>query len=201
MSFTKEMITAIEKHLSRENQTNDYNLPITELDDMKVSAVIQKRRSFGENGQAEKPRYFLEVLLNEIYPSYENDFEDEYSLYKSEDTMTLENALKFSVAFFENCVLDLTQGKLREPSDKLSEVHSKLAIIFRKNERLKVGYDECCVCKDTETNTKTMCGHPVCIRCISRLPRADEADDYDENDGLPFTRKCPMCREEFHQIH
>ena len=198
MSFTKEMISAIEKNLSRENGTGDYHLPITEIDDMKVSAVIQKR-IVGEKKQA---KYFLEVLLNEIYPIYEKEFENEYSLYRSEDTMTLENALKYSVAFFENCVVDLTQGRLRERSDNLSEVQSKLAIMFRKNERLKVSYDECCVCKDTETNTKTECGHPVCIRCISKLPRADEADDYDEEgDILPFIRKCPMCREEFHQIH
>lgn len=57
---------------------------------------------------------------------------------------------------------------------------------------IKFGTDTCCVCYD-ECNSKTPCGHDVCMQCLSAIPLYvydGESDNEDESEGI----SCPMCR-------
>lgn len=53
---------------------------------------------------------------------------------------------------------------------------------FMKNTTLKIG-EECCVCYDL-TSRKTICGHCICIPCLSKM-KGNEDNEL----------VCPVCRE------
>lgn len=52
--------------------------------------------------------------------------------------------------------------------------------IRKRNIKLFGKHEECCVCYD-QTIKKTICDHPLCSRCLNKIPLNN--------------RKCPMCRE------
>lgn len=197
MEFDNEMIADIEKILSNNKCSNDYYLPISELDDIRVSAKIRKFTTC--SGVIS---YHFCVALLGVHHSWDKQFNGRYDLFSSKDLDTLPKTLKFIEIFLENFSVDLVNGKFVTESRPESKTKAKLAIMLRKNPRVKVNMDECCVCKDTETTSKTPCGHFVCIRCVSKLPMADEDPDFDDDeyDGMCFDRKCPMCRQTFCQL-
>jgi len=52
---------------------------------------------------------------------------------------------------------------------------------------IKIDGEECPVCKDCITNTKTNCGHTLCIPCFQIIKQRED-DDGDE------IKPCPTCR-------
>jgi len=198
MEFAEKVYADIEEQLNDEKYSNRYTLPIDELDGIRVVVQIQKiifNRAF------KTERYYLNVRFEDVYDIDDVHLNDEYLLFHSDDLKTLDKTLIFTKIFCENFVVDLVDGKFVTKSLNESESRVKLALFFAKNPRVKICMDECCVCKDTMTETKTSCGHPVCIRCINKLPKNEDADDYDMNgQELGIHRKCPMCRTEFCRI-
>ena len=196
MEFAEKVYADIEEILNGSRNGNKYVLPIDELDGIRVAVEIQKIICYDKT-----ERYYLNVRLADVFNIDDNHLNVEYLLFHSDDLKTLDKTLIFTKIFCENFVVDLIKGKFITKSLNESESRVKLALFFSKNPRVKVCMDECCVCKDTMTETKTSCGHPVCIRCISKLPKNEDADDYDMNDEeLGIERKCPMCRTEFCRI-
>jgi hypothetical protein len=55
---------------------------------------------------------------------------------------------------------------------------------------------ECVVCYD-QTNTKTSCGHNLCIPCWDKINPTRTNADYDEarEEEFEYDRMCPICRE------
>ena len=196
MEFAEKVYADIEEQLNDKRYDNKYVLPIDELDGIRVSVEIRKVIWHDKT-----EHYYLNVRLEDVHDIDDVHLNCEYSLFHSEDLKTLDKTLIFTKIFCENFVVDLINGRFVTKSLNESESRVKLALFFAKNPRVKVCMDECCVCKDTITETKTSCGHYVCIRCISKLPKNEDADDYDPNgDELGIHRKCPMCRTEFCQI-
>lgn len=199
MEFDSQMIADIEKQLNDKEKNNYYLFPIKELDDIRVDVIL--RKSEWTHDKTTHISYYLYVRLDGVYPVPDHDLHQEYTLYNSNNLETLEKALKFTNIFLENFIVDAVHGKF-VTTRPVSNTSAKLATMLRKNSRIKVSMDECCVCKDTETDTKTACGHYVCIRCISKLPMAkdDPEHDCDNDDGHCTDRICPMCRTRFNRI-
>jgi hypothetical protein len=198
MEFDNEMIADIEKQLNDKEKINVYNFPIKELDEIRVDVFL--RKSEWTHNKTTHIQYYFGVKMEGVYHTGGDDLRG-YTLYGSSDLQTLEKALKFADIFLQNFIVDAVHGKFLT-TRPVSNTTAKIATMLRKNSRVKVSMDECCVCKDTETDTKTSCGHFVCIRCISKLPmQLDDPDhDCDEHDGMCEDRKCPMCRTPFCRI-
>ena len=200
MEFDSEMLADIEKKLNDDDK-NDYELPITEIDGVRVLVEIHKftwiNHSSDTTGKSH--HYYLNIRLKGVYNKGDEHLCHEYILFNSLSFDELAPALKYAVIFLGICKLDLVRGKLVVETNTEGATSSKLSALFRSNTRLKVKHDECCVCKDTETTTRTECGHPVCVQCISKLPMAEEAPDFDE-ETMWSERKCPMCRTGFYAI-
>jgi hypothetical protein len=59
---------------------------------------------------------------------------------------------------------------------------------------IKTMGEECPVCQDCITNTKTECGHTLCVPCFQTIKeRKDEDGDY--------IKPCPICREHITYTH
>ena len=126
----------------------------------------------------------------------ENIFDDNdnsYVLYlqvsflenKDEDYNTqIMNMLEWNKGLLNNLIYDNKQGKLID-----SRV-SRTITQIQETDDLRINYmgnmilnkmDECCVCYE-KTNSKTQCGHSICLLCATKVK---------EEEG---ERKCPMCR-------
>jgi hypothetical protein len=55
---------------------------------------------------------------------------------------------------------------------------------FKDDETFELEMNECCVCFSL-TKTKTNCGHPVCLECVSKIQR----------DPNEYRKNCPLCRQ------
>jgi hypothetical protein len=199
MEFDSEMLADIEKKLYDDND-NRYELPITEIDGVRVIVEIYKTTWRARaSDTTETVNYYLNIRLKGVYNKGDENLNHEYLLFNSQCFAELAPALKYAIIFLGICKMDLVRGKLVVETNTEGDTSAKLSALFRSNTRLKVKHDECCVCKDTETTTRTECGHPVCVRCISKLPMADEEPDFDE-ETMWCERKCPMCRTGFYTI-
>ena len=200
MEFDSQMIADIEKQLNDKAKSNTYWFPIKELDEIRVDVIL--RKSEWTSGKTKVVNYYFVVKMDGVYDISDHDMSgDGYTLYYSDNLQTIEKALKFATIFLENFIVDAVKGKF-ETTRPVSNTSAKLATMLRKNSRVKVNMDECCVCKDTETDTRTACGHYVCIRCISKLPMAQDDPEHDceNDDGHCTDRVCPMCRTRFNRI-
>jgi hypothetical protein len=199
MEFDNEMIADIEKQLNDIEKSNVYNFPIKELDEIRVDVFLRKNEY--THNKTTHIQYYFGVKMEGVYHMGDDDLRG-YTLYGSSDLQTLEKALKFADIFLQNFIVDAVHGKFLT-TRPVSNTTAKIATMLRKNSRVKVSMEECCVCKDTETDTKTSCGHFVCIRCISKLPMQLDDPDYncdEDDDGMCEDRKCPMCRTRFCKI-
>jgi len=200
MEFDSQMIADIEKQLNDKAKSNTYWFPIKELDEIRVDVIL--RKSEWTSGKTKVINYYFVVKMDGVYDVSDHDMSgDGYTLYYSDNLQTIEKALKFATIFLENFIVDAVKGKF-ETTRPASNTTAKIATMLRKNSRVKVNMDECCVCKDTETDTRTACGHYVCIRCISKLPMAQDDPEHDceNDDGHCTDRVCPMCRTRFNRI-
>lgn len=198
MEFDNEMIADIEKQLNNKEKSNTYYFPIKELDEIRVHVYL--RRGEYTHEKIHHINYYFAVKMDNIYHKGGDDLH-EYTLYSSGNLETLEKALRFADIFLHNFIVDAVHGKFLT-TRPVSNTTAKIATMLRKNSRVKVSMEECCVCKDTETDTKTSCGHYVCIRCISKLPMNMDDPDHncDEHEGNCDYRTCPMCRAPFNCI-
>jgi len=78
------------------------------------------------------------------------------------------------------------------------ELNNALIGLFKNNcSAIKIGSDTCCICYD-ECNSKTPCGHDVCMPCLSIIPvHAFEPESDDEESLFNPDEEgisCPMCR-------
>jgi hypothetical protein len=199
MEFDSEMIADIEKQLNDKTKSHTYWFPIKELDEIRVDVTLRKNE--WTSGKTKVVNYYFNVKMDGVYHISDHELNDEYRLYGSDNLETIEKALKFATIFLELFIVDAVHGKF-VTTRPASNTSAKIATMLRKNSRVKVSMDECCVCKDTETDTKTSCGHYVCIRCISKLPMAQDDPEHDceNDDGHCTDRVCPMCRTRFNRI-
>jgi hypothetical protein len=197
MEYTKQMIDDIEASLNCQKTGNEYDFPIEELDGIKVGVKFRK-----VTWHDASIHYYFLVGMTDVHHISDTHLNGRYNLFSSEDLLTLPKALAFSLIFFQNFKVDLFAGKFITTSRPITETSSKIAAMLRKNPRIKTTFEECCVCKDTETNTTTPCGHFVCIRCISKLPKNEDDPDHDceDSDENCIDRHCPMCRQAFCRI-
>jgi len=197
MEFNESMIAAMNYLLTKDNE---FILPIDELDGIRVEAKIIKIC-----GQ-EKEFYILVIGLLGIYYKDDKHLNCYSVLYRSnchyhhnKDFHTLPEILEHTMMILENFIVDDYNGCIE--LKKCASIDLDLSNMFKKFQRVKVKGEECCVCKDIITKTKTSCGHNVCIRCVSKLKMAEEEEDYDEDEtAYSFQRKCPMCRQTFHTL-
>tara|TARA_R110002126_G_scaffold251537_1_gene394494 strand:+ start:94 stop:690 length:597 start_codon:yes stop_codon:yes gene_type:complete len=197
MEFDKQMMSDIEKTLNNPLSDGNYHFPISELDGVRVDVRIKKHKH-KDTGE----HYYFCVSAKDLHHIWDKQLNGRYELFSSDDLENLPKALGFSLLFFENFKLDLFIGKIITKSRPIAETSAKISRMLRQNPRIKTTFEECCVCKDTDTNTKTSCGHYVCIRCISKLPTNEEHPDHDcdQSDELCIERHCPMCRAPFCRI-
>ena len=199
MEFNAQMITEMEEVLSDDNNQNFIVLPIDELDDISVLVHIYKSKLYSVSKPDDK-RYYLKVYLEGVYDDYDTQMNDVgYHLFTSDAYWDLKSVLQYTmILFLKNFIVDEFHGKI--VTKKKKTYQSELSKLFRQFDRVKLSDEECCVCKDVMTRTKTPCGHHICIRCVSKLPMAQDGEDYDpngDNDEMWCERKCPMCREGF----
>ena len=186
MEFNEEIIKGIEMQL--DGNMSEFTLPIDELDGIRVLVQLLKY-------EKNKMPYMMIVSLYGTFDADDIHLNGSGAhLFSSDRFSDLITTLKFTMIFLENFIVDDYNGKL--VTKKTNNCKMELSQLFKKFDRVKVKGDECCVCKDVFTIRKTSCGHPVCIRCISKLPTADEDEDFDD-ETLWCNRKCPMCRQDF----
>lgn len=186
MEFNEEIIKGIEMQL--DGDVSEFTLPIDELDGIRVIVQLIKYEKC-------KMPYMILVSLYGTFDADDIHLNSSGAhLFSSDKFPDLITTLKFTMIFLENFIVDDYNGKLI--TKKTNNCKLQLSQLFKKFDRVKVKCDECCVCKDVFTITKTECGHPVCIRCISKLPIAEDDEDFDEH-SMWCNRKCPMCRREF----
>ena len=126
----------------------------------------------------------------------ENLFDDDDNCYllflevsylenKDEDYNTqIMNMLQWNKDILNNLVYDNKQGKLID--SRVSRTITQIQEIddIRMNfmgDMILNKMDECCVCYE-KTNSKTDCGHSICLLCATKVKK-EEGE-----------RKCPMCR-------
>ena len=201
MEFNAQMITEMEEVLSKDKHQDFITLPIDELDGIKVIVHIYKTKSCIHSKPDNKP-YSLRIFLEGIFD--EDDIQlncPGYLLFGSDYFSDLKSVLQYTMIFIKNFIVDEYYGIF--VTKKNNTFPLELSKLFRPFDRVKLSNEECCVCKDVMTKTKTPCGHHVCIRCASKLPMAQDGEDYDphgDNDEMWCERKCPMCREGFHNL-
>jgi|AntAceMinimDraft_5_1070358.scaffolds.fasta_scaffold54066_2 hypothetical protein len=94
---------------------------------------------------------------------------------------------------YDNKIGQLIDTECNKRYEKIQEVEDNRMsymgnMIFSNQE-------ECCVCYE-KTNSKTECGHSICLRCATKLKNeqwVDGDEDIDDN-GNDADKKCPMCR-------
>ena len=201
MEFNAQMITEIEEALSNDKNQNFIKLPIDELDGIKVIVKIYKRKIYSHTKPDDK-LYYLGVFLDGIYDDYDIHLNcPGYNLFSSDEFADLKSVLQYTMIFLKNFIVDEYNGMFK--TKKYKTYTSELSKLFRPFDRVKLSDEECCICKDVMTKTKTPCGHHVCIRCVTKLPMAQDADDYDpngDNEEMFCERKCPMCRQGFYHL-
>jgi hypothetical protein len=196
MEFNESMIAVMNELLTKDSE---FILPIEELDGIRVEVKIIKICG------SEKEWYVLVIGLLGIYDKDDKHLNYYSVLYRSnyhhhnKDFHTLPEIIEHTMMILENFIVDDYNGCI--VLKKFASIELDLSNMFRKFQRVKVKGEECCVCKDIITKTKTTCGHHVCIRCVSKLKMAEEEKDYDEDETeYSFQRKCPMCRQSFHSL-
>ena len=137
--------------------------------------------------------YRLAISSEEIY----DDDCNEYRLYtkilyvsREEEYFTkIMNMLEWNKDILSNLVYDNKQGKL------IDKRVSRTITEIEKIDDIRMNYmgnmisnemEECCVCYE-KTNSKTDCGHTLCLQCAMKIK--EESDENDEKH-----RNCPMCR-------
>tara|TARA_R110000868_G_scaffold396556_1_gene668792 strand:+ start:30 stop:578 length:549 start_codon:yes stop_codon:yes gene_type:complete len=162
-----------------------YILPIDELDGINVRVEL-RHWTYLDDNKNKVFKYNLRIYLQDFYS--DEDYDNSYELHNSMAFHSVAEVWRYTVIFLENCFVDKKGGELvsKRPENNILD---EMIEIFSKNQRLKLTYDECSVCKDGFTSTKTNCGHCVCIVCLSKLKR--DEDHYVQ---------CPCCRESFNII-
>ena len=79
------------------------------------------------------------------------------------------------------------KGKFLTEDDSSLAVEEEITKLFTHP---NVEIDTCCVCREICGGVKIICGHNICIECITQIkPKKDEEDEE------CFYIYCPLCRE------
>ncbi len=154
-----------------------WELPVRKIDDIGVICRIGYHRGFYSG-------YRLEIDAREWFA----EGDELYRLHNSQLFELAEDVIEYTLKFLDDCVWDLFDGSLDTRMREESSMEPRFAAVF-EHKRVKLSYEECPVCKDAITKTKTACGHTICIKCVSKLP----CDDH-------YKRECPCCRQRFSKI-
>jgi len=119
-----------------------------------------------------------------------SDEQDEFSLYLERigtyeklNTETLSTVLDDMKTELSKLHFSLFSGEfINKPSTIFQEME-----FFQDIPSIKTMGEECPVCQDCITITKTYCGHTLCIPCFQTIKKGvdDDGDDI---------KKCPICR-------
>tara|TARA_R110000868_G_scaffold402935_1_gene679718 strand:- start:49 stop:591 length:543 start_codon:yes stop_codon:yes gene_type:complete len=162
-----------------------YCMPIDKLDNIDVRVQLH-HWTYLDDSKTKVFRYNLRIYLEDFNI---NDMDMMYELHNSIPFHSVAEVWRYTVIFLENCFVDKLTGRLVSKRPE-NDIQSEMMEIFSKNQRVKLWYDECSVCKDGMTQTKTECGHFVCIQCVTQLKK--------DEDNFAI---CPCCRQSFHIIH
>jgi len=94
------------------------------------------------------------------------------------------NAIEDFTNRLDNLKLDRISGKLTD-TPQFYPTECK----FLKSPNIKSLYQECCVCYEI-TQTRTICKHPLCVRCWGQIPTISNPEGGDDD----YEQPCPICR-------
>ena len=182
-SLAKAILKALEKS---SNSGLSFKLPVETICGIKVYAEFKVHKHNGK---------ILSIAFNiESYDISDND--DSNTIF----SRTLARDFKQTTVTVEEIIPCIEQILAIIPTLKFDKKRSTLTdediledevVELFRFENTTI-CEVCCVCHDL-TNSKTECGHPLCLVCMSSL---------DENfEGGERTKSCPLCREYMSFIH
>lgn len=116
--------------------------------------------------------------------------------YKKFDRETISTILDKIKLVLSKLQFDIFRGQfIIYQSTTLAEID-----FFKDIESINSEGQECPICKEHIINTKTECGHYLCVPCFQKLKLVKEDED-DDDDEENFIKKCPMCRERITFTH
>jgi hypothetical protein len=142
---------------------------------------------------SDRDLYRILIESEEIYDSDGDNYilhtEFLYVSREGEYFTKIMNMLEWNKDILNNLVYDNKQGRL------IDTRVSRTITEIEKIDNIRMNYmgnmivnemEECCVCYE-KTNSKTDCGHTICLQCAMKVKK--EPDENDEK-----YRNCPMCR-------
>jgi len=97
-------------------------------------------------------------------------------------------SVKEAIDIIKELKLDNKNGVFLQDKDIPELSVEEWADMFSDCKHIQLMGDMCCVCHADYINTKTGCGHTICVSCVHQIT-AIEVDDMPE---IP----CPMCRQD-----
>lgn len=128
------------------------------------------------------PHLSLKIFSDSIN-QYDNHYTTINIFYAQLISKDLKNAIREAVNILKEITFCKVDGDFKRPSKKSNQ--GQLTNILSRLWNMEEDLD-CCVCKDA-TNTKTACGHRICVICWSNINGIAEKDNKKP--------RCPMCRE------
>ena len=173
------------------NHQKEYQIPVDRILDIPVHMKIRYVDFYKD-----KEPYCLEIELLSHFVGHEDCPTNK--LLHSRYYKSLKLALKAVDVILENPMWSPFCSTF-----VLEEEHTKTQCSaffekYKSSEKITLPFGECCVCNDV-VQTKTDCGHRLCVRCHVKIEEAAEKlmTDEQKHGDEEFTIKCPMCRQNY----
>jgi len=180
----------ISKHIRDGRKDDSLSLPIESIDDIKVKVELYWLFE-GENGAN-----LIECIIRP-----QPYFEYELVTIKEDEVVgdiTIESCIRKLIYSLSNLRFDKMDGRLTTAA-QLSHVENdmrvqqELAEYFKSFDKIQTSIKKCCVCFDI-TNSKTPCGHTLCISCYIKIQGNGQRSVSDDDWDYTFHKNCPYCR-------
>jgi hypothetical protein len=150
-------------------------------------AKMEKRREI--NGSY---YYILTVQVDDIFE--DSDSCMHVKIFREvRQCQCVDETLRHFVGILDNLEFDIKTGKMVHKSSVISSFDMNQVIFDLWNIDVDLN---CCVCGE-RTDTKTKCGHRLCIPCWASNNTTFYLDSNDDDDDNP---KCPMCRRNVYSV-
>jgi hypothetical protein len=165
-------------------------LPIESIDDIKIKVDLYWLFE-GENGANT-----IECLIRpQPYFEYELVTLADHEVVGD---FTIEICIRNIIYLLGNLRFDKMNGIFTTTPqlahrENVMNIQEKLAEYFKTFDKIQTSIKKCCVCFDT-TNSKTPCGHTLCISCYMKI-QGNGKHSVSDNWDYTFHKNCPYCRE------
>jgi hypothetical protein len=172
----------------------EYDLPVLIVDDMKyeVSCRFYKHQIRPDGIPLFKITVLIQIFKDGKYHFHFPHYQKNYMTVETIELETITGLLNQARAMVNNLRYDKLYNKLIVDDEVYakSKLDSNMVeFMTMGSDRVKVNYDECCVCNEFTYAKTQCCKGTLCVPCLLKIKGVEDEDEC-------ITIPCPLCRED-----